>query len=142
MISNVPDTPSASSEVQKLVRRFGTVIKTLVLNNMVRTVCLCSCRHANLSRPQRRLLLYHVCFLLRSFVRWQLQPWPCLSTNASRRSRASSKTTHCSSPASRTPRRRPKSSLHTLIHQRLVTLTDSLISCWHKLLSNIVSMCP
>ncbi|KAM7393529.1 hypothetical protein PAMP_020392 [Pampus punctatissimus] len=35
VISNVPDTPSGSSEVQNLVRRFGTVIKTLVLNNMV-----------------------------------------------------------------------------------------------------------
>lgn len=35
VISNVPGTPSASSEVEKLVRRFGTVIKTLVLNNMV-----------------------------------------------------------------------------------------------------------
>ncbi|KAG7235856.1 hypothetical protein INR49_002053 [Caranx melampygus] len=35
VISNVPNTPSGSSEVQKLVRRFGTVIKTLVLNNMV-----------------------------------------------------------------------------------------------------------
>lgn len=35
VIRNVPDTPSGSSEVQKLVRRFGTVIKTLVLNNMV-----------------------------------------------------------------------------------------------------------
>ncbi|KAK2815487.1 hypothetical protein Q5P01_025954 [Channa striata] len=35
VISNVPNTPSASSEVLKLVRRFGTVIKTLVLNNMV-----------------------------------------------------------------------------------------------------------
>ncbi|XP_019939414.2 zinc finger protein 638-like isoform X2 [Paralichthys olivaceus] len=35
VISNVPNTPSCSSEVQKLVRRFGTVIKTLVLNNMV-----------------------------------------------------------------------------------------------------------
>ncbi|XP_041640582.1 zinc finger protein 638-like [Cheilinus undulatus] len=35
VISNVPDTPSGSSEVQKLVRRFGTVIKTLVVNGMV-----------------------------------------------------------------------------------------------------------
>nr|XP_020464649.1 zinc finger protein 638-like isoform X2 [Monopterus albus] len=35
VISNVPDTPPGSAEVQKLVRRFGTVIKTLVLNNMV-----------------------------------------------------------------------------------------------------------
>ncbi|KAM7418332.1 hypothetical protein PAMA_015789 [Pampus argenteus] len=35
VISNVPDTPSGSSEVQNLVRRFGTVIKTLVLNSMV-----------------------------------------------------------------------------------------------------------
>ncbi|XP_055367942.1 zinc finger protein 638-like isoform X2 [Betta splendens] len=35
VINNVPDSLSASSEVQKLVRRFGTVIKTLVLNNMV-----------------------------------------------------------------------------------------------------------
>ncbi|XP_059190582.1 zinc finger protein 638-like isoform X2 [Centropristis striata] len=35
VISNVPNTPSGSSEVQKLVRRFGTVIKTLVLNNTV-----------------------------------------------------------------------------------------------------------
>ncbi|KAG8014972.1 RNA-binding protein 20 [Nibea albiflora] len=35
VISNVPSTPSSSSEVEKLVRRFGTVIKTLVLNNMV-----------------------------------------------------------------------------------------------------------
>ncbi|KAM9315208.1 uncharacterized protein KZ484_024899 isoform 2-T2 [Pholidichthys leucotaenia] len=35
VISNVPDGPFNSSEVQKLVRRFGTVIKTLVLNNTV-----------------------------------------------------------------------------------------------------------
>ncbi|TDH16594.1 hypothetical protein EPR50_G00021640 [Perca flavescens] len=35
VISNVPNTPTGSSEVQKLVRRFGTVIKTVVLNNMV-----------------------------------------------------------------------------------------------------------
>ncbi|XP_034543401.1 zinc finger protein 638-like isoform X2 [Notolabrus celidotus] len=35
VISNVPSTPSGPSEVQKLVRRFGTVIKTLVLNSMV-----------------------------------------------------------------------------------------------------------
>ncbi|XP_010752501.2 zinc finger protein 638-like isoform X1 [Larimichthys crocea] len=35
VISNVPSTPSSSSEVEKLVRRFGTVIKTLVLNSMV-----------------------------------------------------------------------------------------------------------
>uniref|UniRef100_A0A3B4Y3M2 Matrin-type domain-containing protein n=3 Tax=Seriola lalandi dorsalis TaxID=1841481 RepID=A0A3B4Y3M2_SERLL len=35
VISNVPNTPSGSYEVQKLVRRFGTVIKTLVLNNTV-----------------------------------------------------------------------------------------------------------
>ncbi|XP_023007960.1 uncharacterized protein LOC101487872 isoform X2 [Maylandia zebra] len=35
VIGNVPDTPSGSSEVEKLVRRFGTVIKTLVLSSMV-----------------------------------------------------------------------------------------------------------
>ncbi|KAM6941936.1 uncharacterized protein PEZ65_003905 isoform 4-T4 [Lycodopsis pacificus] len=35
VISNVPNTPSGPSEVQKLVRRFGTVIKTLVLNDTV-----------------------------------------------------------------------------------------------------------
>lgn len=35
VISNVPVTPSGPSDVQKLVRRFGTVIKTLVLNSMV-----------------------------------------------------------------------------------------------------------
>nr|XP_040043536.1 zinc finger protein 638-like isoform X2 [Gasterosteus aculeatus aculeatus] len=35
VISNVPSTPSGPAEVQKLVRRFGTVIKTLELNNMV-----------------------------------------------------------------------------------------------------------
>lgn len=35
VISNVPNTTSGSSEVQKLVQRFGTVIKTLVLNSMV-----------------------------------------------------------------------------------------------------------
>ncbi|XP_030580465.1 zinc finger protein 638-like [Archocentrus centrarchus] len=35
VISNVPNTPYGSSEVQKLVRRFGTVIRTLVLSNMV-----------------------------------------------------------------------------------------------------------
>ncbi|XP_074540902.1 uncharacterized protein LOC141801656 isoform X2 [Halichoeres trimaculatus] len=35
VISNVPSTTSGPSEVQKLVRRFGTVIKTLVLNSMV-----------------------------------------------------------------------------------------------------------
>ncbi|KAM6939621.1 uncharacterized protein FYW49_008509 [Xenentodon cancila] len=35
VIRNVPNTPSGASEVLKLVRRFGTVIKTLVLNSMV-----------------------------------------------------------------------------------------------------------
>ncbi|XP_073333079.1 uncharacterized protein [Pagrus major] len=35
VIRNVPNTPAGSSEVQKLVRRFGTVIKTLELNSMV-----------------------------------------------------------------------------------------------------------
>ncbi|XP_075907473.1 uncharacterized protein LOC142904938 isoform X3 [Nelusetta ayraudi] len=35
VIQNVPDTPTGSSEVQKLVGRFGTVIKTLVLSGMV-----------------------------------------------------------------------------------------------------------
>ncbi|XP_068178106.1 zinc finger protein 638-like isoform X2 [Antennarius striatus] len=35
VINNVPSTPTGSSEVQKLVQRFGTVIKTLVLNSMV-----------------------------------------------------------------------------------------------------------
>lgn len=43
VIGNVPDTPSGSSEVEKLVRRFGTVIKTLVLSSMVRAMRLCSC---------------------------------------------------------------------------------------------------
>lgn len=38
VIKNVPDSSSGSSEVLKLVRRFGTVIKTLVLDNMVRVV--------------------------------------------------------------------------------------------------------
>ncbi|XP_056136285.1 zinc finger protein 638-like [Lampris incognitus] len=33
VISNVPDTPSGPTEVQKLVKRFGTVKNTLVLNN-------------------------------------------------------------------------------------------------------------
>lgn len=41
VISNVPDTVTGSSEVQKLVRRFGTVIKSLVLNSVVRTA-LCA----------------------------------------------------------------------------------------------------
>ncbi|XP_061581732.1 uncharacterized protein LOC133447198 isoform X2 [Cololabis saira] len=35
VIRNVPDTPSSSSQVLKLVRRFGTVIKTLALPGMV-----------------------------------------------------------------------------------------------------------
>uniref|UniRef100_A0A1A7XJ61 Matrin-type domain-containing protein n=1 Tax=Iconisemion striatum TaxID=60296 RepID=A0A1A7XJ61_9TELE len=35
VIRNVPDSLSGSSEVIKLVQRFGTVIKTLVLNSMV-----------------------------------------------------------------------------------------------------------
>ncbi|XP_037327154.2 zinc finger protein 638-like isoform X2 [Pungitius pungitius] len=35
VISNVPNTPSGPAEVQKLVRRFGTVMKTLELNNTV-----------------------------------------------------------------------------------------------------------
>ncbi|KAM8773265.1 uncharacterized protein AB9X84_015129 isoform 2-T2 [Acanthopagrus schlegelii] len=35
VIRNVPNTPAGSSEVQKLVRRFGTVIKTLELSSMV-----------------------------------------------------------------------------------------------------------
>lgn len=43
VISNVPDTPPGSSEVQKLVRRFGTVIKTLVLNSTVRAAQLKTC---------------------------------------------------------------------------------------------------
>lgn len=36
VIQNVPVTPTGSSEVQKLVRRFGTVIKSLVLKGTVR----------------------------------------------------------------------------------------------------------
>lgn len=126
MISNVPETPSASSEVQKLVRRFGTVIKTLVLKNMVRVVYLCNCKHANLSCPQNQPL-FLVRFLLRLFVRWQLQPWPYLSTNASRHFHVSSRTTHCSSPASRIPRHRQKSLLYMLIYQRLVTFNDTVV---------------
>lgn len=35
VIQNVPPTSNCSSEVQKLVRRFGTVIRSLVLHNMV-----------------------------------------------------------------------------------------------------------
>lgn len=36
VIKNVPDTAAASTEVLKLMRRFGTVIKSLVVNSMVR----------------------------------------------------------------------------------------------------------
>ncbi|KAM9817827.1 uncharacterized protein ACBT44_008309 [Syngnathus typhle] len=35
VINNVPDTPTGPSEVKKLVQRFGTVVKTLELNNVV-----------------------------------------------------------------------------------------------------------
>uniref|UniRef100_A0A3Q2PNS6 RNA-binding protein 20-like n=1 Tax=Fundulus heteroclitus TaxID=8078 RepID=A0A3Q2PNS6_FUNHE len=35
VIRNVPDTPAGSTEVLKLMRRFGTVIKSLVVNNMI-----------------------------------------------------------------------------------------------------------
>ncbi|XP_061536146.1 zinc finger protein 638-like isoform X2 [Phycodurus eques] len=35
VINNVPDTPTGSSEVKQLVQRFGTVVKTLELKNMV-----------------------------------------------------------------------------------------------------------
>ncbi|MEQ2304418.1 hypothetical protein AMECASPLE_026806, partial [Ameca splendens] len=35
VIRNVPDTPADSTEVLKLMRRFGTVIKSLVVNNMI-----------------------------------------------------------------------------------------------------------
>uniref|UniRef100_A0A3Q2YH95 Uncharacterized LOC109521704 n=1 Tax=Hippocampus comes TaxID=109280 RepID=A0A3Q2YH95_HIPCM len=35
VINNVPDTPTGAREVKQLVRRFGTVVKTLELNNMV-----------------------------------------------------------------------------------------------------------
>lgn len=35
MIQNVPQERNGSSEVQKLVRRFGTVIRSLVLHDMV-----------------------------------------------------------------------------------------------------------
>ncbi|KAM4750774.1 uncharacterized protein FYW61_004838 isoform 2-T2 [Anableps anableps] len=35
VIKNVPDTSAASSEVLKLMRRFGTVIKYLIVNNMI-----------------------------------------------------------------------------------------------------------
>lgn len=48
VIRNVPSTPSGSSEVQRLVRRFGTVIETLVLNSMVRTAA------DMLTQPQSR----------------------------------------------------------------------------------------
>lgn len=39
VIRNVPNRPTASTEVEKLIRRFGTVIKTLVISDMVRAVC-------------------------------------------------------------------------------------------------------
>lgn len=35
-IRNVPDSPAGSREVLRLMRRFGTVIKSLVVSNMVR----------------------------------------------------------------------------------------------------------
>lgn len=41
VIQNVPQTSNGSAEVQKLVRRFGTVIRSLVLHTMV-TIPSCS----------------------------------------------------------------------------------------------------
>lgn len=43
VIQNVPHTANGSAEVQKLVRRFGTVIRSLVLHTMVNYSLMQSC---------------------------------------------------------------------------------------------------
>lgn len=128
MISNVPSTPTGSSEVQKLVRRFGTVIKTLVLNNMVKIVQLCNCISVS-SNLSLLLLIFLLLCPLRSSARWRPQPWPCLCINVSRRFRASSTTTLCSSHAKPTqnPTHRLKSSTYSKIQLRCVTLRSGVL---------------
>lgn len=120
VIQNVPHTSNGSAEVQKLVRRFGTVIRSLVLHTMVNYCLMQSC--------YTLFVLLSVCLLVKCFfymfrssVRWRPQPWRCLSTNASKPFHVSSRTTHCVFHAKLTPKsaHRAKSSLHP--SQRSVT---------------------
>lgn len=120
VIQNVPHESNGSAEVQKLVRRFGTVIRSLVLQNMVNysfvpgTVMFVLLSVINLSK-------WLFC-VFRSSVKWQQQPRRCLSTNASKPSRVSSRTTRCFFHARRTPKsaQPAKSSLHPSSRQRSV----------------------
>lgn len=64
-----------------------------------------------LSLPVPRLDRHGPHFLRRSSARWRRRPWLCPSTSASRRFRASSTTTLCSSHASQTPNPAPRAEL-------------------------------
>ncbi|KAF3687092.1 Zinc finger protein 638 [Channa argus] len=76
VISNVPNTPSASSEVLKLVRRFGTVIKTLVLNNMV----ICKMATATMALSVYKRFQTFPCIIQNSPLFFSRKPDPKAST--------------------------------------------------------------
>lgn len=120
VIQNVPHSSNGSSEVQKLVRRFGTVIRSLVLHTMVNYSLMQSC-YTVCPLICVSLLVKCLFYMFRSSVKWRLQPWRCLSTNASKPFHVSSRTTHCVFHAKRTPKsaHRAKSSLYP--SQRSVT---------------------
>ncbi|KAM9363183.1 uncharacterized protein ABDE67_013971 isoform 2-T2 [Symphorus nematophorus] len=76
VISNVPNSPSGSSEVQKLVRRFGTVIKTLVLNSMV----ICEMATAAMSLSVYKRFQTFPCIIQNNPLFFSRKPDPKAST--------------------------------------------------------------
>uniref|UniRef100_A0A3B5BE80 Zinc finger protein 638-like n=1 Tax=Stegastes partitus TaxID=144197 RepID=A0A3B5BE80_9TELE len=78
VISNVPNTPPGSSEVQKLVQRFGTVIKTLVLNNMV----ICQMATAAMALSVYKRFQTFPCIIQSNPLFFSRKPDPKASTQA------------------------------------------------------------
>uniref|UniRef100_A0A3B3CNQ0 Matrin-type domain-containing protein n=2 Tax=Oryzias melastigma TaxID=30732 RepID=A0A3B3CNQ0_ORYME len=78
VIKNVPDSSSGSSEVLKLVRRFGTVIKTLVLDNMI----ICEMATAAMSLSVYKRFLMFPCMIQSNPLFFSRKPDPRTNTQA------------------------------------------------------------
>ncbi|CAN9510699.1 unnamed protein product [Ophioblennius macclurei] len=77
VIRNVPDNPSGSSEVLKLVRRFGTVIRTLVLNSMV----ICEMATAAMALSVYKRFRMFPCIIHRNPLFFSRKPDPKANTH-------------------------------------------------------------
>ncbi|XP_023810662.1 zinc finger protein 638 isoform X2 [Oryzias latipes] len=78
VIKNVPDSPSGTAEVLKLVRRFGTVIKTLVLDNTI----ICEMATVPMSVSVYRRFLMFPCMIQSNPLFFSRKPDPKTNTQA------------------------------------------------------------